>query len=60
MIEGHDPQRERGVAGLLKALEKSIPKLPAHAPCPVKLKRSRGERAECAALPSSPPLRLFR
>ena len=38
VIEGHDPQLERGVAELLKALEKSNPKLPAHAPFPVKLK----------------------
>jgi tricorn protease len=38
VIEGHDPQLERGVAELLKALEKSNPKLPEHAPYPVKLK----------------------
>jgi tricorn protease len=38
LIEGHDPQLERGVAELLKALEKSNPKLPEHAPYPVKLK----------------------
>ncbi|HXM41848.1 MAG TPA: S41 family peptidase [Bryobacteraceae bacterium] len=38
LLEGHDPQLERGVAELLKALEKSNPKLPAHAPYPVKLK----------------------
>jgi tricorn protease len=38
VIEGHDPQLERGVAELLKALEKSTPKLPEHAPYPVKLK----------------------
>ena len=28
LLEGHDPQLERGVAELLKALEKSNPKLP--------------------------------
>ena len=38
LLEGHDPQLERGVAELLKALEKSNPKLPEHAPYPVKLK----------------------
>ncbi len=38
VIEGHDPQLERGVAELLKSLEKSNPKLPEHAPYPVKLK----------------------
>jgi tricorn protease len=38
VLEGHDPQLERGVAELLKALEKSNPKLPEHAPYPVKLK----------------------
>jgi tricorn protease len=38
VIEGHDPQLERGVAELLRALEKSNPKLPEHAPYPVKLK----------------------
>jgi tricorn protease len=38
VIEGHDPQLERGVAELLKALETSNPKLPEHAPYPVKLK----------------------
>ena len=38
VIEGHDPQLERGVAELLKALEKSSPKLPEHEPYPVKLK----------------------
>jgi len=38
VIEGHDPQLERGVAELLKALEKSTSKLPDHAPYPVKLK----------------------
>jgi tricorn protease len=30
VMEGHDPQLERGVAELLKALEKSNPKLPEH------------------------------
>jgi tricorn protease len=38
LLEGHDPQLERGVAELLKALEKSNPKLPEHTPYPVKLK----------------------
>ena len=38
VMEGHDPQLERGVAELLKALEKSNPKLPEHEPYPVKLK----------------------
>jgi tricorn protease len=38
VLEGHDPQLERGVVELLKALEKSNPTLPAHAPYPVKLK----------------------
>ncbi|MFN7997781.1 MAG: S41 family peptidase [Bryobacteraceae bacterium] len=38
VIEGHDPQLERGVAELMKALEKSSPKLPEHSPYPVKLK----------------------
>lgn len=38
VIEGHDPQLERGVAELLKRLEQSSPKLPEHAPYPVKLK----------------------
>jgi tricorn protease len=38
VIEGHDPQLERGVAELLKALEKSNPRLPEHEPYPVKLK----------------------
>ena len=38
MIEGHDLQLERGVEELMKALEKSNPKLPEHAPYPVKLK----------------------
>jgi len=38
VVDGRDPQLERGVAELLKALEKSNPKLPEHAPYPVKLK----------------------
>jgi tricorn protease len=38
VIEGRDPQLERGVAELLKKLEQSPPKLPDHAPYPVKLK----------------------
>jgi tricorn protease len=38
VIDGHDPQLERGVAELMKALEKSSPKLPEHAPYPVKVK----------------------
>ena len=38
LIDGHDPQLERGVAELLKKLEQSTPKLPEHAPYPVKLK----------------------
>ncbi len=38
VMEGHDPQLERGVAELLKDLEQSSPKLPEHAPYPVKLK----------------------
>jgi tricorn protease len=38
VIEGHDPQLERGVAELLKSLEQSTPKLPEHAPYPVKIK----------------------
>jgi tricorn protease len=38
VMEGRDPQLERGVAELLKALDKSNPKLPEHAPYPVKLK----------------------
>ena len=38
VIEGHDPQLERGVAELMKSLEKSSPQLPVHAPYPVKLK----------------------
>ena len=37
VINGHDPQLERGVAELLKKLEQSTPKLPQHAPYPVKL-----------------------
>jgi tricorn protease len=38
VIEGHDPQLERGVAELLQSLAKTNPKLPEHAPFPVKLK----------------------
>ena len=38
VIEGHDPQLERGVAELMKKLDQSSPKIPAHAPYPVKLK----------------------
>ena len=38
LIEGHDPQLERGVTELLKALAQNDPKLPEHAPYPVKLK----------------------
>ncbi len=38
VIEGNDPQLERGVAELMKTLESSSPKLPEHAPYPVKLK----------------------
>ena len=38
VIEGHDPQLERGVQELMKKLEQSSPKLPEHAPYPVKLK----------------------
>ena len=38
VIDGHDAQLERGVAELLKSLEQSSPKLPEHAPYPVKLK----------------------
>jgi tricorn protease len=38
VIEGHDPQLERGIAELLKSLEQSAPKLPEHAPYPVKVK----------------------
>ena len=37
LIDGHDPQLERGVAELLKKLNQSTPKLPPHAPYPVKL-----------------------
>ncbi len=37
LIDGHDPQLERGVAELLKKLKESTPKLPQHAPYPVKL-----------------------
>jgi tricorn protease len=38
VLEGHDPQLERGVTELLKALEKSNPKLPDHTSYPIKLK----------------------
>ncbi|HTQ58128.1 MAG TPA: S41 family peptidase [Bryobacteraceae bacterium] len=38
LIEGRDPQLERGVAELLKALDGTTVKLPDHAPYPVKLK----------------------
>ena len=38
VIEGHDPQLERGVAELMKQLEKNTPKLPTRAPFPVKLR----------------------
>ena len=38
VIDGHDAQLERGVAELLNSLEQSSPKLPEHAPYPVKLK----------------------
>jgi tricorn protease len=38
LIEGRDPQLERGVAELMKKLDQSSPKLPDHAPYPVKLK----------------------
>ncbi len=38
VIEGHDPQLERGVAELLKKLDGSSFQLPEHAPYPVKLK----------------------
>jgi len=37
VIEGRDPQLERGVAELLKKLEERTPTLPQHAPYPVKL-----------------------
>ncbi|MGA7409876.1 MAG: S41 family peptidase, partial [Bryobacteraceae bacterium] len=37
VIDGHDPQLERGIAELLKKLNQSTPKLPPHAPYPVKL-----------------------
>lgn len=37
VIDGHDPQLERGVAELLKQLEKNNPKLPVRRPFPVKL-----------------------
>ena len=38
VMEGHDPQLERGVAELMKALEKTNPKLPERGEYPVKLK----------------------
>ena len=38
VIEGHDPQLERGVAELLKQLDQATPKLPEHGPYPVKIK----------------------
>jgi tricorn protease len=38
VIEGRDPQLERGVAELLKKLQQNTPKLPEHAPYPVKVK----------------------
>ncbi len=38
VIEGHDPQLERGVDELMKSLEQSSPKLPEHGPYPVKVK----------------------
>jgi len=38
VIEGHDPQLERGVAELLKKLEQNSPKLPEHSAYPVKVK----------------------
>ena len=38
VIDGKDPQLERGVAELLRKLEQSTPKLPAHSPYPVKVK----------------------
>jgi len=38
VIEGKDPQLERGVAELLKKLEQNTPKLPEHSPYPVKVK----------------------
>jgi tricorn protease len=38
VIEGKDPQLERGVAELLKKLEQNTPKLPEHSPFPVKVK----------------------
>ncbi|MGD0616098.1 MAG: S41 family peptidase [Bryobacteraceae bacterium] len=36
VIDGHDPQLERGVAELMKSLEQSTPSLPEHQPFPVK------------------------
>jgi len=38
LIEGRDPQLERGVAELMKALAQETPKLPDHQPYPVKVK----------------------
>jgi tricorn protease len=38
VIEGKDPQLERGVAELLKKLDQNTPKLPEHSPYPVKVK----------------------
>jgi tricorn protease len=38
VIDGRDPQLERGVAELLKKLDQASPKIPEHAPFPVKLK----------------------
>ena len=38
VIDGRDPQLERGVAELMKKLGQAPSKLPAHAPYPVKLK----------------------
>lgn len=38
VIDGNDPQLERGVAELMKKLDHAATKLPEHAPYPVKLK----------------------
>mgnify|MGYP005809940229 CR=1 FL=1 len=38
VLAGHDPQLERGIAELMKKLKESSPKIPAHAPYPVKTK----------------------
>ena len=38
VIDGKDPQLERGVAELLKKLEQNTPKYPQHSPYPVKVK----------------------